>query len=145
MSNDIFLSIRPEYANKIFKHTKTVELRRIRPKRLEKGNLVLIYVPSPVQAFVGTLKVDEIVEKPVKELWRIARGKAGMTRQEFNSYFTGVSVGVGIFFKSQEVLQLLEPIKLKKLREQNFYPPQSFRYATNNEIVWLKDRIVLDK
>ena len=34
MSNILLLSIRPEYANKIFERTKTVELRRIQQSTL---------------------------------------------------------------------------------------------------------------
>ncbi len=49
-SNAIVLSIRPQYAEKIFEGTKRVELRRIRPKQIKNGNLALIYVSSPSQS-----------------------------------------------------------------------------------------------
>ena len=48
MSNNVLLSVRPKYAEKIFERTKTVELRRIRPKLLEEGDLVLLYVSSQI-------------------------------------------------------------------------------------------------
>ncbi|MDM8558083.1 hypothetical protein [Candidatus Parabeggiatoa sp. HSG14] len=83
----------------IFERTKTVELRRVRPKLLEKGDLVLLYVSSPVQALASAFKVDKIIEKPLKNLWRVVRKKAGITRQEFDNYYDGVSVGVAIFLK----------------------------------------------
>jgi predicted transcriptional regulator len=47
MSNILLLSIRPEYANKIFDRTKTVELRRVRPRLLNEGDRVVVYVSSP--------------------------------------------------------------------------------------------------
>ncbi len=130
----LLLSIRPKYAEKIFEHTKTVELRRVRPKHLKKGDLVLIYVSSPVKALVGAFKVDSVLEKPLKDLWQIVQKEASITRQEFDAYYHGVSVGVGIFFKNQNVMQLNEPIKLEILKEQHFHPPQGFRYVTLSEL-----------
>ncbi|KHD05821.1 hypothetical protein PN36_04880 [Candidatus Thiomargarita nelsonii] len=44
-ANVVLLSIRPKYAEKIFEHTKTVELRRVRPKHLKNGDLVFISNP----------------------------------------------------------------------------------------------------
>ncbi|RKZ39440.1 MAG: hypothetical protein DRQ49_11465, partial [Gammaproteobacteria bacterium] len=133
------LSVRPKYADKIFERTKTVELRRIRPKLLEEGDLVLLYVSSPVQALTGAFKVDKIIEKPLKDLWRMVRKKAGITRQEFDNYYDGVSVGVGIFFKVQDVQQLDKPISLDILKEQFFHPPQGFRYCRASDTAWFNE------
>lgn len=69
MSSILLLCIRPEYANKIFDSNKTVELRRVRPRLLNEGDLVLIYVSSPIKAVFGSFKVDSIIEKPIAELW----------------------------------------------------------------------------
>ncbi len=132
-SNAIVLSIRPQYATKIFKGTKTVELRRVRPKYIKKGDLVLIYVSSPIQSLAGAFKVDNVIEKSLQELWELMHDKAGITRDEFDDYYDGVSTGVGIFFS--EVWPLREPIKLQDLKEQvSFCPPQGFRYVTANEL-----------
>ena len=43
-NNAILMSIRPQYANMIFDGTKTAELRRVKPKTLESGDLILVYV-----------------------------------------------------------------------------------------------------
>ncbi len=139
MSSNVLLSVRPKYADKIFERTKTVELRRIRPKLLEEGDLVLLYVSSPVQALTGAFKVDKIIEKPLKDLWRMVRKKAGITRQEFDNYYDGVSVGVGIFFKVQDVQQLDKPISLDILKEQFFHPPQGFRYCRASDTAWFNE------
>jgi predicted transcriptional regulator len=132
--NAIFLSIRPQYANRIIEGTKTVELRRVRPRYITKGALALIYVPSPIKSLVGAFKVDLVVKEPLQELWKIVHDKAGVTREEFDAYFDGTSTGVGIFFS--DIWILPEPIDLRDLREQmiGFHPPQGFRYATANEL-----------
>ncbi|HEY9294972.1 MAG TPA: hypothetical protein VIQ31_01115, partial [Phormidium sp.] len=58
----LLLSIKPEYAKKIFKdQTKKVELRRVRT-RLTEGDIVLVYVSSPEKVFVGSFEVEGVIE-----------------------------------------------------------------------------------
>ena len=133
MSNILLLSIRPEYANKIFDRTKTVELRRIRPRLLNEGDRVVVYVSSPQQAVVGSFKVDNIVEKPVTELWEEVEKLAGISHEDFYDYYYGVRLGVGIFLK--DIHRFSQPVELHRLRNKlpNLKPPQSFRYLTANQ------------
>src|SRR5690349_13513634 len=95
----LLLSIRPKYAEKIFDETKKVELRRVRPRLLKEGDLVLVYVSSPQKAVLGSFNVERIIEKPITELWEQVEKKAGISPEEFYSYYQGASVGIGIFFK----------------------------------------------
>ena len=133
-SNAIVLAIRPQYAQKIFEGSKKVELRRVRPKHIKKGDLVLIYISSPIQSLAGAFKVDEIIEKSLSELWELVKDKAGVSQEEFDTYYEGVDIGIGIVFN--EVWSLPEPLKIQDLQEQgvDFQPPQSFRYATSDEL-----------
>ena len=133
MSNILLLSIRPEYANKIFARTKTVELRRVRPRLLNEGDRVVVYVSSPQQAVVGSFKVDNIVEKPVTELWEEVEKLAGISHEDFYDYYYGVRLGVGIFLK--DIHRFSQPVELHRLRNKlpNLKPPQSFRYLTVNQ------------
>ncbi|MEG4055404.1 MULTISPECIES: ASCH domain-containing protein [unclassified Microcoleus] len=130
MSNILLFSIRPEYATKIFNHTKTVELRRVRPRLLNEGDLVVIYVSSPEKAVVGSFNVDNIVEKPIADLWEEVENIAGISHEEFYDYYKGVKVGVGIFLK--DIRRFSQPVELHRLRNNlpNLKPPQSFRYLT---------------
>jgi len=130
MPNILLLSIRPEYANKIFDRTKTVELRRVRPRLLNEGDRVVVYVSSPEQAVVGSFKVDNIVEKPITELWEEVEKIAGISHEDFYDYYQGVKLGVGIFLK--DIHRFSQPVELHRLRNKlpNLKPPQSFRYLT---------------
>jgi predicted transcriptional regulator len=140
----ILLSIRPQYADRIFEGTKTVELRRVRPRYVRKGTLALIYVSSPIKALVGAFKVGRVIEEPLQDLWQIVHDKAGITREEFEVYYDGVSRGVGIFIS--EVWHLPEPIELQDL---GLHPPQGFRYATTSELAtpqiaeFVEDKIIV--
>ena len=133
-SNAIVLSIRPQYAEKIFDGSKKVEFRRVRPKHVKKGDLVLMYISSPTQSLAGVFKIDEIMAKSPSELWNLTQKIAGITQEEFFHYYKGVDTGIGIFFS--DVWPLREPMKIQDWQNQgiNFRPPQGFRYATADEL-----------
>ncbi|MFZ5633103.1 MAG: ASCH domain-containing protein [Bacillota bacterium] len=123
----LLISIRPEYAKKIFDGIKTVELRRVSP-RVKKGDLVLVYVSSPTKAIVGSFKVTQVLTMQPDELWRHVEDLAGVSRKEFDDYFEGASMAVGIFLNSAQRLPI--PIKLHHLKEKwpSFRPPQCYHY-----------------
>ncbi len=132
--NVILMSIRPQYADKIFNRSKTVELRRVKPKSLEQGDLVLVYVSAPIKSLVGAFTVLSVTEKTLPALWKKVKDYAGVSRSEFLDYYQGADTGVAIFIK--DIWLLPKPIQLAELREEvkGFYPPQSFRYTTIQQI-----------
>jgi len=123
----LLLSLRPEFADKVFAGTKRVELRRIRP-RVEIQGLVLVYVSTPVRAIVGAFRVREVIERSPAALWKEVREHAGVTRRQFDAYYLGAPKAYGIFLNS--VKRFREPVELTHLRElwPGFHPPQSYRY-----------------
>ena len=132
--NAVLMSIRPRYANKIFDRTKTVELRRIKPMTLAGGDLVFVYVSSPVKSLFGAFRVASVVEKSLPALWKSVKNHAGINYSEFMKYFEGVKFGTAIFI--EDVWQLPKPIYLSDLQKEvkDFYPPQSFRYTSIRQI-----------
>jgi len=133
-NNAVLMSIRPQYAYKIFDGTKTVELRRIKPKTLSNGDLILVYVSSPVKSLVGAFKVAHVIEKPLSSLWKAVKDHAGVSYAEFSKYYDGVLSGAAIFIK--DVWLLPKPIHLSDLQKgvNGFYPPQSFRYTSIQQV-----------
>ena len=123
----LLLSIRPEYAKMIFEGRKRVELRRVRPS-VKCGDLVLVYVSSPVKALVGFCEVIRVLEGLPSELWIQVRDTVGITRREFDVYYSGKAVGFGIVFRKTWTLP--RPIKLPLLRRiwSHFHPPQGYQY-----------------
>lgn len=134
MPRALLLSIRPKYAEKIFNGTKTIELRRVRP-RLSAGDLVFVYASSPVKALLGGFEVACVVAGPPSELWDKVKSEAGVNRCEFNDYFKGARQGFGIVLRKAWPLD--KPIKLEKLRSRktNFRPPQSYHYFSQDETI----------
>lgn len=143
-ANILLLSIKPEYAHKIFSGEKTVELRRVRT-RLNTGDLVLIYVSSPRKALVGTFEVERIsqikledVQRDLNKFWTQVKDKAGISSEKFENYYRGASLVVGIFVRN--VITFDAPIDLEQLRQKmpKFKPPQSYHYLTDSEMSVLK-------
>jgi predicted transcriptional regulator len=81
----LLLSVRPEYAEKIFEGIKTVELRRTRP-RLCEGDVVIVYASSPTKALIGAFEVEKVIQKPLKDLWHEVQKKAGISYDDSYSY-----------------------------------------------------------
>lgn len=126
----VLMSIKPKYAKKIFDGTKTVELRRIRPKYLQTGDLVFVYVSSPIKSLVGAFKVAKIIKEPIIDLWKAVEHGAGVSLEEFENYYQETQSGVAIFIS--DIWTLSKPIELADLKQavEGFYPPQSYRYTS---------------
>jgi predicted transcriptional regulator len=128
MNNEaILLSIQPRFAKKILAGEKKVELRRMRP-RVQGGDLVIIYASSPVMAVIGSFIVDHVVAKRPRDLWPIVKESACISREEFETYYEGCTVGVGIFISKARPTGT--PLRLEKIRQiwPDFHPPQGYRY-----------------
>ncbi len=128
--NAILLSIQPRYAKKIFEGEKKVELRRIRPN-VRNGDLVIIYASSPVMAVMGSFSVDHVMMKRPRDLWPFVEQKACVSREEFDSYYKGSRLAVGIFFSDARTVD--NPLRLQEIREMwpDFHPPQGYRYLAS--------------
>ena len=123
----LLLSIRPAYADKIFAGTKTVELRRRKP-RVSPGTKVLIYVSATRMELAGGFEMGDLIKAPPRTLWRKIGNKAGVNRDIFDGYFKGTSLGFAIVVKKAWMLP--SPLSLACLREKlpAFHPPQCYRY-----------------
>lgn len=118
------LSIRPEYAARIFSGEKRFEFRRTTFKR--PVDTVAVYVTAPVMRVVGEFDVEDILHMSVRRLWDHTRDHAGIDRRSFMDYFEGRSKGyalsIGQVRRYKKALFLDEHFGVK--------PPQSFIYLT---------------
>lgn len=124
----LFLSVKPIFANRILSGAKTVELRRVRPS-VTPGSLVLIYSTSPEMALLGSAEVAELICGTPREVWGHVKEKAGVSRAEYDEYFSGADTAIGI--RLGAVRRLAQPISLRDLRKRWPWlkPPQSYRYV----------------
>ena len=129
----LLLSIRPKYAEKIFNGSKRVELRKTRPN-VNHGDIVFVYVSSPVKVLEGTFRVTEVIEHPVEQLWTHVKHDAGVTHSEFDEYYKNSEIGYAIHLQSP--VKIANPLRLDQLREmwKGFHPPQGYKYLNNSEL-----------
>ena len=139
----LLISIKPQYAKKIFNGEKTVELRKSAPRKVSKGSYLLIYVTSPIKELWGVCKIENIIKDNPKLLWQSIGKKTGISKQEFQDYYKENNNAYGIELK--EVKNLLKnSIKLDSLKNMipGFMPPQTYRYIdrefiSNNKLIEL--------
>jgi predicted transcriptional regulator len=125
----LFLSLRPAYSEHIMSGSKTIELRRIRP-RAKPGSLAIIYASSPEMRVVGTCIVDEIGTATPQEIWRLHGPKIGIDWSAVADYFSGKEKGVAISLSRPERLDTPIPLQSVRLCVGASVPPQSFRYLS---------------
>lgn len=123
----LLISVRPRFVDAIFKGVKTVELRRVKP-RLKAGDLVVVYASGAVKGMVGAFDVASVVTAAPISIWRRYKNGIGLTKREFDDYFTGTTVGYAI--RIGRLWKFAEPVALSTLRKRHagFRPPQSYHY-----------------
>ncbi|MFA4844303.1 MAG: ASCH domain-containing protein [Candidatus Margulisiibacteriota bacterium] len=125
----VLLSIKPEYADKIFCGEKKYEFRRAIFKR--KGvNRVVVYASAPVGRVIGEFEIESIISDDLHSLWENTKMFAGISMDYFHDYFCGKETGYAIKIKNYIKYEESYDIKSK----YGICPPQSFAYlgATEN-------------
>jgi predicted transcriptional regulator len=119
----VVLSIKPEFANKIFDGTKKFEFRKAIFKN-KNIKTVLVYSSSPVQKVIGEFQIDRIIKRDLETLWELTKEFSGITEEYFYKYFEDREYGFAIQIK--EKTKFKTPKCLKE--DYNLAPPQSFSY-----------------
>lgn len=128
----ILLSLRPVYADLVFKGLKRAELRRRIATHME-GRDVFIYVSSPARCLRGGFTVEKVWSGPPEIIWNQVSGFAQVDRKTFDLYYAGCSVAFALGITS--VWEYKTPSSLVNLRKQfhEFVVPQSWRYLQPDE------------
>ena len=122
----VVLSIKPQFANKIFDGTKKFEFRKAIFKN-QNVTSVLVYSSSPVQKVIGEFEIAEIFNLDLKTLWDKTKEYSGITEEYFYEYFENREQGFAIQIKNKKKFE--NPKCLKT--DYNLTPPQSFAYWSN--------------
>lgn len=121
----VVLSIKPEFANKIFEGSKKYEFRRSIFKN-PKVKKVIVYASSPVQKVIGEFEIEHILVHDIETLWNKTKSHAGISEDYFFKYFKAKEHGYAIKIKKTRLYKAPKCIK----RDFNLFPPQSFLYLT---------------
>jgi predicted transcriptional regulator len=119
----VLLSIKPEFADKIFSGEKKYEFRKVIFKR-PNIKTVVVYASSPTKKVIGEFEVEEILSQNIASLWNITRQEAGITEEYYLSYFANRTIAHAIKIASVRKYNL--PLDLNKVIRTP--PPQSYVY-----------------
>ena len=119
----VLLSIKPEFAEKIFEGEKHYEYRRVIFKNKDIKKIV-VYASHPTQRVIGEFEVENILCDDINDLWKTTKKHGGITKEYFYKYFADKCQGYAI--KIKNCLKYSNPLHL----EESFgmKPPQSFAY-----------------
>lgn len=120
----VVLSIKPEFASKIFDGTKTFEFRKSIFKD-ERVNSIIVYASSPVQKVIGEFEIEKILKHDLETLWELTKEESGITKEYFYKYFSDKKDGFAI--KVTNLIKYDQPLCLKE--DFDLSPPQSFAYV----------------
>ena len=128
----LLISLKPNYADLVFKGLKTAELRRRISAHVESRE-VFVYVSSPVMEIRGGFRVGQVWSGSPEQIWSSVADLAGVSRAEFNDYYAGTNVAFAL--EITNVWEYARPICLKSLRTRfpDFVVPQSFRFVRKSE------------
>ncbi len=121
----VLLSIKPEYAQKIFTGEKKYEYRRNLFKR-DDVDTIVVYVTKPVGKVMGEFEVGDVLEGNPNFIWEQTKLYAGIDKNSYIEYFSQRKIGFAICIKKTKVYK--EPLELIDLDPKIKYPPQSFMY-----------------
>lgn len=121
----VLLSIKPEFAEKIFDGTKKYEFRRIVFKNPSVKTIV-VYASSPVQKVIGEFEIESILNEDVTSLWEKTKEFSGISEEFFYKYFSDKENGFAI--KVKKAKRYKKALCLKE--KFNVKPPQSFMYLS---------------
>lgn len=119
----VLLSIKPEYAFKIFDGTKKFEFRKV---IFKKPNIktVVVYASSPVQQVIGEFEIDDIFSLDPEVLWKMTKEYSGISEDFFFEYFAERQIAHAIKIKKTKIYK--KPLSIKV--SFNVAPPQSYVY-----------------
>jgi predicted transcriptional regulator len=119
----VLLSVKPEFALKIFNGTKKYEYRRTIFKR-DEVTKVVVYASYPIKKVIGEFEIGGILHDKPEALWASTRKHAGINKKRFMEYFTRKRRGYAIKVKSTRMYDA--PLPLDRFDVSS--PPQSFVY-----------------
>lgn len=120
---NVLLSIKPEFALKIFDGSKRYEYRRNIFKRGEVTK-VIVYASAPIQKVIGEFEIGDVLHSEPEDLWAKTKEYAGISQDRFLEYFSNIAKGYAIVVRTPTMYSV--PLPLNHFMVSS--PPQSFVY-----------------
>lgn len=140
LRNDILISIKPKFAERILLGTKLVEIRKKFSNRWV-GSRAVLYASSPQKALVGEATVRAVTSGSPEDVWARFSLQIGCSSSEFDSYVGPAKEVAAI--ELDDVIPYKEPVSLSQvshLIQEDLRPPQSYcdLRLDDEESAWAK-------
>ncbi|HET6225421.1 MAG TPA: hypothetical protein VFF27_04015 [Bacteroidia bacterium] len=119
----VLLSIKPEFAFKIFEGKKKYEFRKVIFKN-PNVKTVVVYASSPVQLVIGEFEIENILSSIPSEIWKQTKKFSGISEDFFYKYFADREIAHAI--KIKNIKKYRKPLNIQD--DFNVLPPQSYVY-----------------
>lgn len=116
----ILMSIKTEYANKIFDGIKLYELRKNPLK--ENVDTIIVYSSGKVKKVVGEFKIEKIIKDTPDKIWDLGEEVLGIDKKSFYDYFKNSEYAYAI--KVKDIIKYNLPKDLSDFGIKK--APQSF-------------------
>ncbi|MGI0120097.1 hypothetical protein [Zooshikella sp. RANM57] len=120
----VLLSIRPEYANKIFSGEKLYEFRKTIFVDL-RVKVAVVYATRPISKVIGQFDIENVIQGTPQQIWSVTKRSAGVSKEFFDKYFDGKSCAYAIKVNNPTTYD--RPQTLQEVINRST-PPQSFCY-----------------
>lgn len=125
----VLLSIKPEFADKIFDGTKKYEYRKSIFKRTDIRKII-VYASSPIKKVIGEFTIEDILNDKVELIWENTALLSGITKKFYLTYFENKDKAYAI-----KIGHATRYNRARKLSDYNIhFAPQSFTYLKENDI-----------
>lgn len=118
----VLMSIKTEYADKIFKGIKNFELRK-KPFN-NKVETIIVYSSGKTKKVIGELKIECIIKDSPESIWNLYKDYLGISEKGYFEYYKNHNIAYAIKIKSYK--------KYDEEKELSDYgikkAPQSFCY-----------------
>lgn len=124
----LLLSIKPEFALRIFSGEKTYEFRKA--VHQQPGvSVAAVYASKPIGMIIGEFEILDVLSATPNALWEETKHGAGISKEFFFEYFNERQVAYAL--KVGAVHRFEAPIEPRRVID-DFTPPQSYMYVNDH-------------
>lgn len=132
--SNLLMSVKPEFAERIFSGDKRIEIRRAAMATKWVGQRVAIYATRPICALVGEATIQSVERGVPAQFWEKYQSELGCNKEQFDQY-TAQSVSITAI-RLQEVRSYREAVPMTQIAQllgNQPRPPESTCSLSNNK------------
>jgi len=134
LNYDLVMSIHSSYAKDIVTGKKRVEIRR-RFSDKWIGSHALVYSTTPVNSFVGSFRIANVISDCPNEIWKVFSDEIGCDKTEYDHYTKGNNQVYAIIISDYyEFKQPMPRNQLAHIIDSDIKAPQSYSAFKRNSV-----------